>query len=238
MHIDFTGKLVLVAGGTGGLGRAVALAFLAEGANVAVTYRDASEFDALVEAAGPGAALTGHAVDVTDEAAVNALVAKLVADYNRIDCLVSAVGGYAGGDTLWQQSTATLDRMFALNFRASYTLVRAVLSPMLREHAGAILTISSRAAYDHGARASAYSASKAAELAMIDSLAKELNGTGVRVNSIVPSIIDTPANRKAMPDANHDVWPKPEEIARVLVFLASDAAQVIHGAAVPVYSSR
>jgi NAD(P)-dependent dehydrogenase (short-subunit alcohol dehydrogenase family) len=238
MHIDFTGKLVLVAGGTGGLGRAVALAFLAEGANVAVTYRDASEFEALVEAAGPGAALTGHTVDVTDPAAVEELIASLVAERYRIDCLVSAVGGYAGGETLWQQQPETLDRMFALNFRASYTLTRAVLSPMLKEHAGAIITVSSRAAYDHGARASAYSASKAAELAMMESVAKELNGTGVRINSVVPSIIDTPANRKAMPDANHDTWPRPEEIARVIVFLASDAATVVNGAAVPVYGSR
>ena len=239
MLISFSGKIVLVTGGTGGLGRAVSLAFLAEGATVAVTYRVPAEFAALQQAAGAAASsLSGHSVDVTSETAATDLIASLVATHGRLDCLVNTVGGYAGGETVWEQQPSTLDRMLALNLRATYTLARAVLGPMLRQHAGSIVTVSSRAALDHGPRASAYSASKAAELALTGSLAAELNGTGVRINSIMPSIIDTEANRKAMPDADFAAWPKPEELARVILFLSSDAASVIHGAAVPVYGSR
>jgi NAD(P)-dependent dehydrogenase (short-subunit alcohol dehydrogenase family) len=106
---------------------------------------------------------------------------------------------------------------------------------MLKQKHGAIVNIASKAALDHGAGAAAYAASKAAAVALMDSLAAEVKGTGVRVNSILPSIIDTEANRKAMPGADFAKWPKPQEIARVILFLCSDDARVIHGAAVPVY---
>jgi NAD(P)-dependent dehydrogenase (short-subunit alcohol dehydrogenase family) len=105
---------------------------------------------------------------------------------------------------------------------------------MLKQKAGAIVNVGAKAAFDHAAGASAYAASKAAALAMIDCLAADVKGTGVRVNTILPSIIDTAANRKAMPDANFAVWPKPEDIAKVILFLCSDDARVIHGAAIPV----
>ena len=97
------------------------------------------------------------------------------------------------------------------------------------------MNVAAKAAFDHAAGAAAYAASKAAALAMIDCLAADAKGTGVRVNSILPSIIDTEANRKAMPNADYATWPKPEEIARVILFLSSDDAKVIHGAAIPVY---
>ncbi|MDE3202583.1 MAG: SDR family NAD(P)-dependent oxidoreductase [Acidobacteriota bacterium] len=239
MNVSLSGKLVLVTGGTGGLGRAVSLAFLAEGARVAVTYRNPAEFTQLQQDAGSFAgSLTGHAVDVTNESAVRDLIASLTANHTSLDVFVNTIGGYAGGETVWQQDASTLERMFTLNFRASATMLRAAVQPMLAQKSGAIITVSSKAALDHGPRSSAYSASKAAELAFVGSLAGELNGTGVRVNSIVPSIIDTDANRKAMPDADFSTWPKPEELARVILFLASDQASAIHGAAIPVYGAR
>jgi NAD(P)-dependent dehydrogenase (short-subunit alcohol dehydrogenase family) len=106
---------------------------------------------------------------------------------------------------------------------------------MVKQGSGAIVNVASKAAADHAAGASAYAASKAAAVAMIDCLAADLKGTGVRANSILPSIIDTPANRKAMPKAKFAAWPKPEEIARVILFLCSDEAKLIQGASVPVY---
>jgi NAD(P)-dependent dehydrogenase (short-subunit alcohol dehydrogenase family) len=99
------------------------------------------------------------------------------------------------------------------------------------------VNVASQAAVQHNAGAAAYAASKAAALALMDSLAEDLRGTGTRVNSVLPSIIDTEANRTAMPAANFLKWPKPEEIARVILFLASDDAKVIHGAAIPVYGN-
>lgn len=232
MKIEFAGKVALVAGGTGGLGRAVSLAFLDEGAKVVVPYRSEKEFGDLKRAAaGRESQLIGRAVDVLDEAAV----ANFVEEIGRIDVLVNAVGGYIGGVELWKLAPTDLDRMLDLNLRTGYLLARAVLPGMLKRGNGAIVNVSAKAALDHGAGASAYAASKAASLALMDSLAADTRGSGVRVNSVLPSIIDTKANREAMPDAKFDAWPKPEDIAKVILFLASDAAKVVHGAAVTVF---
>jgi len=232
----FSGKLVLVAGGTGGLGRAVSRAFLEEGARVVVTYRDQKEFDSLKSEAGAnGSSIEGHVVDVTDENAVRQLLDRILAQHGRLDALVNTVGGYAGGVSLWELETKVFDRMLALNLRSGYVLSRAAMPAMLKQKHGAIVNIASKAAVDHGAGAAAYAASKAAALALMDSLAADAKGTGVRVNSILPSIIDTEPNRKAMPNADFAKWPKPEEIARVILFLCSDDAKVIQGAAIPVY---
>jgi len=234
----FAGKSVLIAGGTGALGRAVVLAFLDESAYVVVTYRRQKEFVALNKtAAAAGLSLEGYQVDVTDEGAVRRLTEQLLASHGRIDVLVNAVGGYAGGQPLWETDSKTFDQMFALNLRSGYVLCRAIVPVMLKQRSGAILNVSSRTALDHAAGAAAYAASKAAAVAMIDSLAADLKGTGIRVNSVLPSIIDTDANRKAMPKADFTKWPKPEEIARVILFLCSEDARLIHGAAVPVYGT-
>jgi len=231
----FKEKLVLVAGGTGALGRAVTLSFLDELARVIVTYRRQEEFDALNKAAGANASsLEGHQVDVTDEAAVRRVIEGILARSGRVDVLVNTVGAYAGGATLWETDSKTFDQMLALNLRSGYVLCRAIVPVMLKQRSGVIANVSSRAAVDHAAGMAAYAASKAAAVAMIDSLAAELKGKGVRVNSILPSIIDTDANRKAMPTADFTKWPKPDEIARVILFLCSEEAGLIHGASVPV----
>jgi NAD(P)-dependent dehydrogenase (short-subunit alcohol dehydrogenase family) len=236
MSERFSGQVALVAGGTGGLGRAVSLAFLREGAKVIVTYRKQEELEALKQTAGAnGARLAGHATDVTDEASVSKLVAKILAQHGKMDALVNTVGGYASGVPLWDLETKVLDQMLALNLRSGYALSRAVVPAMLKRKRGAIVNIAAKAALDHPAGAAAYAASKAAALALLDSLAADLKGSGVRVNSVLPSIIDTQANRKAMPKADFTTWPKPEDIARVILFLCSDDAKVIHGAAIPVY---
>jgi NAD(P)-dependent dehydrogenase (short-subunit alcohol dehydrogenase family) len=236
MSERFPGQVVLVAGGTGGLGRAVSLAFLQEGADVVVTYRRQEEFDTLKQTAGAnGSRLAGHATDVTAEASVGDLVAKILAQHGKLDALVNTVGGYAGGVPLWDLDTKVLDQMLALNLRSGYALSRAVVPAMRKRKRGAIVNIAGKAALDHPGGAAAYAASKAAALALLDSLAADLKGTGVRVNSILPSIIDTEVNRKAMPKADFAIWPKPDDIARVILFLCSDDAKVIHGAAIPVY---
>jgi NAD(P)-dependent dehydrogenase (short-subunit alcohol dehydrogenase family) len=231
-----TVRAALVAGGTGGLGRAVSLAFLEEGAHVVVTYRKREELDTLKNlAAGSGTQLEGYDVDVTNEVEVSKLVEGIISRHGRLDAMVNTVGGYAGGVKLWELDTKVFDQMLALNLRAGYALSRAAVRAMLKQGSGAIVNIAAKAALDHGAGAAAYAASKAAAVAMIDSLAEDLKGTGIRANSVLPSIIDTEANRKAMPKANFAKWPKPEDIARVIVFLCSDSAKVIHGAAVPVF---
>jgi NAD(P)-dependent dehydrogenase (short-subunit alcohol dehydrogenase family) len=239
MNISFAGKVALVAGGTGGLGRAVSLAFLREGASVVVTYRKQQEFDALRSAAAADApALEGRAVDVTDEHAVADFVAGVLSRHRQLDAIVNTIGGYAGGIKLWDLETEVFEVMLSLNVRAGFTLARAVMPALLKQRRGSFVNIAAKAAVDHGAGAAAYAASKAAAVAMMDSLAADALGTGVRVNSVLPSIIDTAANRQAMPGSNFASWPKPEDIAQVILFLSSDAARTIHGASIPVYGNN
>lgn len=231
----FAGKVAIVSGGTGGLGRSVSLALLSEGAKVVVTFRQQEEFEQLKNMAGVGRSLEGYTADVTDPAQVSRLVDQVVSASGRLDALVNTVGAYAGGVPLWDVDPDLFDRMLALNLKSGYILARAVVPVMLQKKSGAIVDVVAKAAVDHAAGASAYAASKAGALAMMDSLAADVKGTGVRVNSVLPSIIDTEVNRRAMPNADFTKWPKPEEIAKVILFLLSDDAKVIHGAAVPVY---
>lgn len=239
MSEKFSGKVVLVAGGTGALGRAVSLAFLRAGAVVAVTYRKQHEFDALArDASTHGARLHGHVADATDERAVAQLIAQVIEQQGPIDALVNTIGGYAGGVNLWETPAGLLDQMLTLNLRSGYALARAAIPWMLARGRGAIVNTAAKAALDAVAGAAAYAASKSAALVLFDALAAEVKGKGLRVNTVLPGIIDTPANRSAMPQADFPAWPKPDEIARVILFLCSDDASVIHGAAIPVYGNR
>ena len=240
MSTQFSGQIVLVAGGTGALGRAVSLAFLEQGAKVVVTYRQPSELDELKRVAGANASvLQGQAVDVTDEAALKRFVQGVVAEHGRIDIVVNTVGAFAGGAKLWEENPQLLDQMLSANLLSGYAISRAVIPQMLKQtplnqKRGVFINIASRAAVDHAAGIASYAASKAAAVALMDSLATELKETGVRVNSVLPSIIDTPANRRAMPKADFTKWPQPEEIARIILFLASDDAKLVHGASISV----
>lgn len=224
------------------------MAFLEAGYRVVVTYRSENEYDALrnqlsdAQSASAaiaerlnGAQLKAHKVDVTDEVAVSKLIAAIVAQHGHLDAMVNTVGGYVGGVKLWELDTKDWDRMMSLNVRSGYALARAAVRAMLKQGHGAIVNIASKAALDHAAGAAAYAASKAAALAMLDCLAADLKGTGVRANSVLPSIIDTAANRQAMPKADFSKWPKPEEIARVILWLCGDDAKLVNGAAIPVY---
>jgi NAD(P)-dependent dehydrogenase (short-subunit alcohol dehydrogenase family) len=223
-------KTIFVAGGTGALGRAVTSAFVEQGANVQVTYRNPKEFEPLMQLPN----LEGLQIDVTDQQAVENAVRQIIANHGQIDALVNAVGGYVGGVKFWEADSAVLDQMLALNVRSGYALCRAIVPVMLKQGFGSIVNVAARAAVDHPAGAAAYAASKAAAVAMMDSLAADLRGTDVRVNSLLPSIIDSEANRKAMPTANHAKWAKPEEIAKVILFLCSPEAKLIHGASISV----
>jgi NAD(P)-dependent dehydrogenase (short-subunit alcohol dehydrogenase family) len=226
-------QVALVGGGTGGLGRAVTLAFLQRGDTVWVPYHRQETFDDLRKEAGDGASrLNGESVDVTKEAETRALVERIEKTSGRLDILVNCVGGYAAGAKLWEFDPAAFEQMLALNLRAGFMLCRAAVPAMLRNNHGAIVNVAAKAAVDHAGSAAAYAASKAAAVAMIDSLAADLKGTGVRANSILPTIIDTKANREAMPKADFSKWPKPEEIAKVILFLCGEEAALVNGASI------
>jgi len=233
--VSFEGQLVLVTGGTGALGSAVARAFLEAGAQVAVTYRRRQEYDDLQDAAAAQRTrLRGHEVDVTDEAAMLRLVGALEAEFPRLLGLVNAVGGFAGGTKLWEMESGVLERMLALNLRSAFVSARSVLPVLLRQGSGCIVNVAARSALEAPGGTGAYVASKAAAIALMHSLAMDLQGTGVRVNSVLPNMIDTAANRRDMPHANFAAWTKPEDIARVVLVLCTADAQAINGAAIPV----
>lgn len=233
----FAGRVALIAGGTGGLGTDVSLAFSAAGAITVTTYQRAEDLEALVAEAKQAGKTppSGVLMDTTDAASVNAAVQQILASHGRLDILVNAVGGYAGGKNVWEEEIATYQRMMNLNLLSGFLLARAVLPSMIRQNRGAIVNVASRAGYGHSAGAAVYAASKAGALALFDSIAEEVKPYAINVNSVVPSIIDTAANRRAMPSADFASWPKPADIAQVILFLCTDEARLIHGAAVPVY---
>jgi NAD(P)-dependent dehydrogenase (short-subunit alcohol dehydrogenase family) len=231
----FQGQVVLISGGTGALGSAVARAFLQEGATVAVTYRTPREYDDLQSSVtADRVRLRGHQVDVTNEPELLRLTASLEAEFRRLDVLVNTAGGYAGGPKLWEIEGSVLERMLDLNLRSAFVSSRSVLPIFLRQDRGCIVNVAAKAAVDQPGGAGAYVASKAAALAMMHSLAMDLKGTAIRVNSVLPNIIDTAANRRDMPGANFATWTKPEDIARAILWLCTDDARAINCAAIPV----
>jgi NAD(P)-dependent dehydrogenase (short-subunit alcohol dehydrogenase family) len=233
--VRFQGQAVLVTGGTGALGSAVARAFLEEGANVAVTYRNRQEYDDLEKVASADAPrLQGHHVDITNEAEMLRVAASIEAEFRRLDVLVNAAGGYSGGPKLWEMESAVLERMLDLNLRSAFVSSRSVVPILLKQGRGCIVNVAAKAGLDQPGGAGAYVASKAAAIALMHSLAMDVKGTAIRVNSILPSTIDTAANRRDMPGANFATWTKAEDIARVILFLCSDDARAINGASIPV----
>ena len=234
--MDFTGSVVAIPGGTGGLGRVVTLSFLRAGATVVTTCVVPSEQGRLAREAGAlSVRLSCLQVDVTDEDAVKRFAGEIVARHGRVDVLVNIVGGFSGGKPVWETDQATWDRMLNLNLKSVYLCAKAVVPQMIKQNRGRIVHVASRSSLKGDAGLSAYAASKAAELVLTQSLAEELKPYRINVNAILPSIIDTEANRQAMPNADHSQWPTPEAIAKVILFLCSPDAEVIHGAAIPVY---
>lgn len=231
-----TGQVALITGGTGALGRAVTAAFVEAGAAVAVTYVVDPEVPECKVCLGPRAdAPLFLKADVTVEAEVKKLVQTVVERLGRIDILLNLVGGYVGDLPVAELSEATWDHMVNINLKSAFLCCKHAVPVMQRGGGGRIVTVSSRAALKVFPGISAYATAKAGLLAFTETLASEVLKDNITVNAILPSVIDTPANRKAMPGADASVWVKPEEIARLLLFLCSEASREISGAAVPIY---
>ena len=234
--MTLTGKVALITGGTGALGRAVTAAFVEAGAAVAVTYVVDPEVPECKVCLGPWAdAPLFLKADVTVEAEVKKLVQTVVERLGRVDILLNLVGGYVGDLPVKELPEATWDHMVNINLKSAFLCCKHAVPVMQRGGGGRIVTVSSRAALKVFPGISAYATAKAGLLAFTETLASEVLKDNITVNAILPSVIDTPANRKAMPGADASVWVKPEEIARVLLFLCSEASREISGAAVPIY---
>ena len=233
---DFSDRVVMVTGAAGNLGSAVARAFQAAGAKLVLVDRAADRlqrlFPDLVDSPNYFLATS---VDMADADAVEAMVDEAVKRFGRVDVLVNTVGGFRAGTPVHETSFETWDFLLNLNARTVFTASRAIIPHMLREGSGKIVNVAARAALKGGARMAAYSLSKSAVVRLTESMAAELKKDGINVNCVLPGTIDTPQNRKAMPKADHSRWVKPKAIADVILFLASDAARAVQGAAIPVY---
>jgi NAD(P)-dependent dehydrogenase (short-subunit alcohol dehydrogenase family) len=225
--------VVLVTGGAGGLGSAVTEAFLEDGWRVAVPTHGSGDTDALEAlAARYPERLTWFGADLATEIGAGEAVARTANWGGRLDAVVHTVGGYAGGAPLHETPVDDWDRMMSINLRSAFLIARAAIPRM--GDSGSLVFVSSRAALTGRKGHVPYAVSKAALLTLVEAIAEEYRGR-VRANAVLPGTIDTPANRAAMPDAKHDAWTAPAEIARVIVFLASGASATVSGAAVPVY---
>ncbi len=233
--MQLEGKIVIITGGTGGLGQHVTRAFLEQGATVVVPYKEEGSFRTLQAALGASASsIHGLQADLLDEASVGQMVEEVVRRFARIDVLVHLVGGFLGGIPVAETTVAHWEQMMRLNLLSTFLCCRQVLPVMLRQNWGRIITVGAQAGLQGRARVAAYAASKAAVLNFTQSLAAEVKKHHINVNAVVPSTIDTPANRAAMPDADYSQWVSPQSLAQVILFLASEAARDIHGAVIPV----
>jgi NAD(P)-dependent dehydrogenase (short-subunit alcohol dehydrogenase family) len=233
---DFSDHVVMVTGAAGNLGAAVARAFQLTGAKLVLVDRAPDRLPRLF----PDLIDSPHhflatSVDLTDADAVETMVDDTAKRFGRVDVLVNTAGGFRAGTPVHETPLETWDFMLNLNARTLFIASRAVIPHMLQQGSGRIVNVAARAALKGGAKMAAYSLSKSAVVRLTESMAAELKKDGINVNCVLPGTIDTPQNRQAMPNADHSRWVKPEAIADVILFLASDDARAVQGAAIPVY---
>lgn len=230
------GKIAWITGATGGLGPAVVAELAAAGAAIVATGLADAEVAALRDRIGvPQSRWLGLAVDLADAGAVQAAAERALGQYGRIDILVAGAGGWRGGATAAETTPETLDFLLRINLLTAFNACRAVLPAMVAQGWGRIITFGARSAVGGQSRSAAYAASKAALVALTQSIAAETRQAGVTANAILISTLDTPANRAAMPDADPGRWVSPEQIAAAVRFLCGDEAGAISGAAIPIY---
>jgi NAD(P)-dependent dehydrogenase (short-subunit alcohol dehydrogenase family) len=224
---------VLVSGGTGALGRGLLRELLDSGAQVVSTWIHEREVDAVHDDLGDPEGLRLVEADLSSDEGAAAVVEAAAGD--GLSGLVNLVGGFASGGRLHEAPTDEFARMVELNLMTAMRLTRAALPKLIDGGGGSVVCVGTKAALEPFSGASGYVVSKAALLALVRTLAIEYREDGVRINAILPSVIDTPANRKAMPDAEHSTWVAPADIAGVIRFLLSSESGPVSGALVPVY---
>jgi NAD(P)-dependent dehydrogenase (short-subunit alcohol dehydrogenase family) len=230
--MTFTNQTVLVTGAGGNLGRAVASAFAERGANLVLIDLRRESLERAFGAASEQRLLAP--TNLVDQAEVDATVKSALERFKRIDVLCNIAGGFRMGDPVHQTPDATWNFLLDLNTRTMLNTVRAVVPHMIQSGGGKIVNVGAYAAQKGAAKMGAYIAAKSAVIRLTETMAAELREQNINVNCVLPTIIDTPENRAAMPKADTSRWVAPADLANVILFLASDAARAVHGAALPV----
>jgi len=225
-------QTILITGAAGHLGRAVAAAFQQQGARLVLVDRDAQALQRRFASASES--VLPLALDLLSREQVHAGVQQALDRFGAIDVFCHIAGGFRLGEAVHETSMATWDFLMDLNARTLITVASAVVPAMSERRRGRVVAIGATAAAKAGARMGAYSASKSALIRLVEAMSAELKDQGINVNCVLPSIIDTPDNRAAMPDADASRWVAPQTLAQVIAFLASESAAAIHGAAIPV----
>lgn len=230
------GPVVFISGGAGNLGRAVTRAFLAAGWRAAVALHHTDAKDALdgLKAEFPGR-LCGFLLDLTNPRGAEAAVRQTLEFGGRLNAAAHLMGAWAGGAEIGETEPEDWDRMMDINLKSAFLLARVAIPKLLAAGGGSLVFVSSRSALQERKGMGPYAVSKAGLLVLAETIAEEYRDRGVRANAVLPGTIDTPANRRSMPKADHAAWTAPEEIARVILFLASPDSSAVNGAAVPVY---
>jgi NAD(P)-dependent dehydrogenase (short-subunit alcohol dehydrogenase family) len=226
------GRVVVVTGADGGLGRSVTQALLDSGAMVVGTSRkiQTTEFQ--------HPAFFGVPADISNKEGPRGLIDEVLSRFGKLHVLVHTVGGFAGGKAVVDTDDDTFQRMMDLNLKPLLQILRAAIPPLRESGAGCVIAVGSRAAVEPGVSVGAYSASKAAMLSIMKTVALENKDAGLRANVVLPGTIDTPANRRSSPDADFSKWVRPAAIASLVTWLAGDAGRDINGAAIPIYGSE
>lgn len=223
------GKVTLITGANGGLGSAVTRAFLDAGATVFGVSR------AIADSEFPHPSFHAISAEIKSTPQARELALQVTRQTGRIDALIHLVGGFAGGKNVEDTEEATFEQMLDLNYRAAYYLLQAVLPVMRTQRSGAIVAIGSRTAVHPAAVLGAYSASKAAMVSLVQTVALETKNDGITANVVLPGTMNTPGNRAAMPAADPSRWVQPDHVAALLVHLVSPASAGVSGAVIPIY---
>ena len=240
MTMDASGRIVIITGGAGGVGSTVSRRWLDAGACVLIVDHRQATIDAWLSNFSKGdwtGRVASLATDVTTESGAKGMVTQARSAFGQLpDTLIHMVGGFAAARVEDDDAARTWDTMIAVNLTSAFQCYRAMLPALRQRNGGWIVGLTSRAATNPGSRLSAYAASKAALGALTSSLSAEVRDSGIHVNLIVASTIDTPANRKAMGDANVASWVTPDDIADATMYLCSDKARAVHGATLEVFA--
>ncbi len=238
IEYDFNEKIVLISGGAGTLGQSISLDFLKSGANVIITYVNDDEVKSLESKFGDlMKKVMLVKVNLMNEDEVKKLAANIINANNRIDVLINAVGGYRAGQPITQIDEKDWDLMMNLNLKTAFLISKHVVKEMEKQGHGKIIHVAARSGLKGSGNDAAYVASKSGVLRLVESLSEEVKNNGINVNCILPSIIDSDVNRQSMPDEDHSKWVTPSEISRVMLFLASEESNSIHGASIPTYGT-